>query len=92
MSCRFRHVTEPTNNVVNFRLFRLRNGVARADVIGPKLHGPGEYQRGFSEIAVCMPLEDAYAAAIRLANKNDTELVVTGDVSLWEPGWGDLVH
>ncbi len=91
MICQFRHVDELSRSAVTLHLFRTLNGSPRADVSGP--HQPAA-QGGLAavfEMTICMPLAEAFASAVRMANKNDAEMVVTGEASLWQPSWGSLV-
>jgi len=89
MICQFRYVETPSDISVNLRLYRMLNGAPRGDVKGPvsrHLTGVGDVYRA----DICLPLDVAFAAAIRMANVNDVELVVSGDRSLWWPSWGTL--
>jgi len=42
------------------------------------------------ELNVCIPLAEAFACGIRMANRHDVALVISGDRSLWDAGWGRL--
>jgi len=89
MTCPFRYVERSSDKSVNLYLFTTLNGTARADVKGPvstPVFGRGK----IFEMMICMPLAQAFTSAIRMANKNDIELVVSGDRSLWDPLWGNL--
>lgn len=89
MTCPFRYVERSSDQSVNLYLFTTLNGTERADVKG-SVSTP-EFGRGkIFEMLICMPLAQAFAMAIRMANKNDIELVVCGDRSLWDPQWGKL--
>ena len=89
MTCPFRYVEQSSDKSVNLYLFTTLNGTERADVKGPvskPVFGRGK----IFEMLICMPLGEAFTSAIRMANKNDIELVISGDRSLWNPVWGPL--
>ena len=91
MSCPFRYVDETSDTSVNLHLFRTINGTPRGDVKGPT----SRHCCGFGHVfdfEHCLPIAIAFALAIRMANRNDTELVVSGDRLLWNPSWGRLGH
>jgi hypothetical protein len=89
MNCSFRYVEKSCDSSVTLHLFRTNNGTVRADVRGPLTrHLDG--RSNFSELSICLTREDAFPTAIRMANRNDAELVVTGDPSLWSADWGVL--
>lgn len=74
---------------VNLHLFASADGIACGNVKGPvspNVTGPGD----ISEIRTALPLAKAFAYAIRVANRNDVEIVVSGDSSLWDQRWGCL--
>ena len=76
-------------NSVNFYLFASQDGTARANVKGPArphFDGHGE----IVDAMMSLPLAKAFAYAIRVANRNDVEIVVSGDPSLWDHRWGWL--
>jgi hypothetical protein len=89
MMCQFRYVETKSDISVNLHLYRMLNGTPRGDVKGPvspHVSGRGDVYH----LDSCLPVDVAFASAIRVANTNDTELVVTGDRSLWAPSWGTL--
>ncbi len=88
MSCQFRFVIEPDPTAVALRLF-LDEDYPQGEVTGPLI--------GDSPKSVCRHVDrcvsdkdTAFMAAIRIANTNDTEVVVLGDQGLWDPRWGVL--
>ena len=86
----FKYVAIPQNQSVALRLFRAPDGNPQGDVSGPLL---GYADAAFSdvvEVVRCSSLEDAFAAGIRMANKNDTDLVISGSPELWLSKWGEL--
>lgn len=87
MNC-FRYVDHTEKNCVEMRLFRGENGIPRADVImaGSVDNAPSSVV----ELARCVTLDNAFETAIRMANRNDTELVVSGNSELWQRQWGTL--
>lgn len=85
----FRYVAQNLPTSVTLHLFKTRNGTHRASVQGPSsatLHGLGSV----FELNVCIPLAEAFACGIRMANRNDVDLVISGDRSLWNARWGRL--
>lgn len=86
MTCRFRYVHNPDPALVSLRLFYDTDGVARAEVTGPT--------RAMNRLPDrCVVNSDAaITAAIRIANCNDVEVVVMGDLRLWDPAWGTVVR
>jgi hypothetical protein len=88
MPCRFRYVTDDVNDAVTMRLFR-SGPRYRAEVLGPiVLRETGEIRPVVDRVMA--NAADAFDLAIRIANSNDSELVITGDRSLWDPSWGIL--
>ena len=88
--CPFRYVDETTDTSVTLHLFRTINGTPRGDARGPTsgtLTGATMFDAVF-----CKPVNEAFAAAIRMANRNDTDVVVTGDRHLWNQEWGQLAE
>ena len=69
---------------VRLHLYKTINGTSRATVKGPR-------GTGTMEIAACKTLPEGFAIAIRMANRADVSVVVTGDATLWDGTWGDLV-
>jgi hypothetical protein len=89
VSCPFRFVEKPDSRTVTLRLFRT-DRIPWAVVTGP-LIGPetGRFQPAIDR---CITgLQDGFDLAIRIANTTDSELVVTGDPSLWQSRWGTLL-
>ena len=89
MMCQFRYVETKSDISVNLHLYRTLNGTPRGDVRGPvspHISGQGDVYH----LVGCLTLDVAFASAIRMANVNDAELVVSGDRSLWLPSWGTL--
>ena len=90
MSNCFKYVQNPQNQSVSLRLFTAADGSARGDVSGPM---PGDvYAEGNDvvEMMHCSSLDEAFAAGIRMANRNDTDLVISGNSELWLSKWGVL--
>lgn len=85
MSCTFRFVGEPDPSVVTLRLFRDPANLPRGEVIGPM-----RIQQALADRCL-VDCETAFRAAIRIANCQDAEVVVLGDPTLWNPGWGQLI-
>ena len=87
MRSSFRFVDAARDTAVNLFLFKSPSGMAQAVVMGPALDR-------ISEDVVCpfvpLPLDKAFAVAIRAANRNDVEILVSGDRSLWDDRWGWL--
>lgn len=89
MLCQFRYVEDQSDISVNLHLYRTLNGTPRGDVKGPvSRHFSGRGNVYYLDS--CLPLDVAFASAIRFANINDAELVISGDRSLWAPSWGTL--
>ena len=91
MQNEFRYVDLVYPDDVTLHLFKTLNGTPRADVKGPRAPVV-DGARAPVEAAACKPLPDAFAIAIRMANKNDVSIVVTGDATLWQPRWGELTY
>ncbi|HEV7344268.1 MAG TPA: hypothetical protein VGN60_01360 [Devosia sp.] len=87
----FRYTHAVPDTASNLHLFKTLNGTARADARGPRIDDDFG-GKVFLEGAVCEPLGVAFAAAIRLANSSDTEIVISGDRLLWNPAWGALIE
>ena len=89
MRSSFRFVDAARDTAVNLFLFKSPSGMAQAVVMGPALDR-------ISEDVVCpfvpLPLDKAFAVAIRAANRNDVEILVSGDRSLWDDRWGWLTR
>lgn len=87
MNC-FRYVDQTEKNCVEMRLFRGENGTPQADVMlaGDVDQAPS----GVVELVRCATLDKAFETAIRMANRNDAELVVSGNPELWQRRWGTL--
>jgi len=89
MTSPFRYVHKTSDASVTLHLFKPMNGTARGDVRGPS----SRHLDGRSDVCdmeACLPVADAFAAAIRMANRNNVELVVSGDRELWDVSWGRL--
>lgn len=86
MSCTFRYLNEREESAVTLELFR-RDGKAFGEVTGPRRFGLAIDSS--AKVRPTTPSE-AFAAAIRMANSDDLEVVVVGDSSVWEPSWGRL--
>lgn len=89
MKSSFLYTEETADSSVNLYLFAAEDGSARANVKGPVSQDIG----GRSEIydgMMALPLAKAFAYAIRVANRNDVAIVVSGDSSLWDHRWGWL--
>lgn len=86
MACQFRYVQNPEPSLVSLRLFYDKDGQPRAEVVGPSCAPDRLPDR-------CVVNRDtALTAAIRIANCNDVEVVVLGDLRLWDPQWGTVVR
>lgn len=85
----FRYVDDTPDASVNLHLFRTTNGAPRGDVRGP-VSRKADGRSNVAAMQSCLPLPIAFATAIRMANHNDTELVVSGDRALWDVAWGVL--
>lgn len=89
MICQFRYVDETSDAAVNLHLYSTINGTPRGDVRAPvSQHIDGSH--AVVEASSCLPLSVAFALAIRMANRNDVEIVVLGDHTLWDAQWGRL--
>lgn len=89
MDCPFRYVEQVDDDSVNLRLFTTSSGTPRGEVKGPvSRHLDGHST--ICETASLLSPHEAFATAIRMANRNDAELVVSGDRSLWNSEWGAL--
>ena len=89
MHCPFRYVEQVCDDSVNLRLFTTSSGTPCGEVKGPvSRHVDGHSI--ICETAVLLSPHEAFATAIRMANRNDAELVVSGDRSLWDNEWGAL--
>lgn len=85
----FRYVDETSDASVNLFLFRTLNGTPRGDVKGPvSRHFSGN--GNVFDLKICLPLAQAFAVAIRMANRNDTDIAISGDRALWDTRWGML--
>ena len=89
MSCQFRYV-EGASDAVVLRLFRDDVGAGRGDVSGPVIAQHSGQPADHVDRCI-LEAELAYFTAIRIANEADCELVVSGDVGLWDAQWGELV-
>ena len=88
VSTSFRFVQDRDERNVTLRLFQ-RSGRALGEVTGPRRCANG----GFVDVADKVWATDphrAFSSAIRMANLEEVELVVTGDPLLWIESWGDL--
>ena len=86
----FKYVEVPGRHCVALRLFVAPDGTPRGDVCGPLSSDPYTESSGVVELVQCSTLDDAFAAGIRMANKNDTDLVISGNSALWLSKWGQL--
>lgn len=91
MVSRFRHVDNYIFDAVTLHLFTTSDGIAQGDVAGPRRIELSGICLGIVERVSRATLACAFAAAIRIANRNDAEIVVTGDAGLWDSSWGQLV-
>ena len=89
MQRRFRFVGERDRARVTLALLR-RDGEPLGEVTGPTLAHPVGMEHA-EMVRATTPLE-AFAAALRMANNAECDLVVTGDVSVWDPAWGNLME
>jgi len=89
MTSSFRYSEQAADSAVNLHLFQTVDGAARANVKGPISRHTTD-DRELFESMTSMPLEKAFSSAIRMANRNDVEIVVSGDRSLWDANWGKL--
>lgn len=86
----FRYVDRAEADCVELRLFRSADGNPQGDVSGPVSGFPTDTFSDVLELVRCSTLDDAFQAGIRMANKNDAELVVSGNPELWLAKWGIL--
>lgn len=86
----FRYVEKPESDCVELRLFKAADGNPQGDVSGPIVDFPNGAFSDVVELVRCSSLDDAFQAGIRMANKNDAELVVSGCPELWQAKWGVL--
>jgi len=89
MMSSFRYVDAASDCSVNLFLFSSWTGKARARITGPVNRDARSGSKRFEKMSA-MPLTEAFPSAIRLANRNDVEVVVTGDRTLWNKSWGHL--
>ena len=91
MKSSFRYIENTADHLVNIFLFLTPGGEPRATVTGPlsDVAYPGKER---ATVTTALPLAKGFALAIRIANRNDIELVVSGDRYLWDHNWGTLVH
>lgn len=89
MICPFRYVEHSISTSVTLHLFKASCGTHSGSVEGPKVPMPFGIGTIF-ETRIGMPVADAFASGIRMANRNDVSLVISGDRSLWNPLWGQL--
>ena len=90
MNLSFKYVDKPEARCVLLHLFTAADGSSQGDVSGPR---PDIYSAGFPGVTIlrqCASLDDAFAAGIRMANRNDTDLVISGNADLWRSKWGQL--
>tara|TARA_R110002020_G_scaffold2136_20_gene9835 strand:- start:2273 stop:2596 length:324 start_codon:yes stop_codon:yes gene_type:complete len=91
MKSSFRYHDGPQNGSVTLFLFITPDNQPRATV-----RPPSGDDLAFSEAAADseapLPLAKAFALAVRIANRNDVEIVVNGDPALWDADWGLLVN
>jgi hypothetical protein len=86
----FRYVDRAETNCVELRLFKSAEGNPQGDVSGPVFGFPNGTFSDVLELVRCSTLDDAFQAGIRMANKNDAELVISGSPELWLAKWGVL--
>ena len=85
----FRYVDGMSDAYVTLHLFKTMDGSPRGDVRGPSsCHDDG--RSDVCDMEACLPVVLAFAAAVRMANRYDLELVVSGDRQLWDDAWGAL--
>ena len=89
MNC-FRYVEQPEENCVALRLFTAADGNPQGDVSGPIRDHRDAAFSDVVELVRCSTLDDAFQTGIRMANRNDTELVIYGSRELWLSKWGVL--
>jgi len=89
MKSSFRYVDATVDDLVTLFLFVDRDGEARARVTGP-CEVVSAHEDAAPDATSPLPLSKAFALAIRMANRNDVEIVVSGDRTLWQSDWGDL--
>jgi CheY-like chemotaxis protein len=85
----FRYVDETSDAAVTLHLFKTLNGTPRGDVRGPSSRHP-DGRSDVCDMEACLPVALAFTAAVRMANRNNVELVVSGDRELWDVAWGLL--
>jgi hypothetical protein len=83
MTCQFRYVDDRSDTSVTLHLFRTLNGTPRGDVRGPSSrHDDG--RSDVCDMESCLPVPTAFAVAVRMANRLDVELVISGDRQLYD--------
>lgn len=88
MICQFRYVDQTQDNCATLHLFNSKDGAPAAMVRGPFKDVAGQ-SRVYESTDGLSPGR-AFATAIRMANRHDVELVVTGARSVWDHAWGVL--
>lgn len=89
MHIEFRYVDETSDASVTLHLFKTINGTPRGDVRGPATR-TCDGRPGSRELQLCLVVRDAFPIAIRMANRNNVDLVISGDRTLWNEEWGSL--
>ena len=90
MRSSFRYVDETADNAVNLFLFYNHSGEPRS-MVRPPLGASTVNIDVAGDNDAPLPLSKAFALAIRMANRNDVEIVVSGEATLWDDDWGDLI-
>lgn len=89
MKSPFRYMTVSSDASVTLHLFKTVNGTGRGDVRGP-IRRRLDYRNDIRDLQLCLPVTLAVTAGIDMADRYGTELLVSGDRSLWDDRWGEL--
>lgn len=89
MICPFRYVHAVSDAATNLHMFKTLGGDAYGNVRGA-VSNEFNGLKVFDDIPG-QPLSKAFATVIRMANRSDTEIEVSGDRQLWNSEWGQLV-
>ncbi|MCS6761351.1 MAG: hypothetical protein MO846_04695 [Candidatus Devosia symbiotica] len=74
---------------MNIFLFNTLDGVSRATIKGHVSYYLADRNKIF-EIMAFLPLAKAFSTTIRMINRNDVKILVSGDRDLWDSNWGLL--
>lgn len=85
----FRYVDKTSDASVTLHLFKTMDGTPRGDVRGPSSRHLDD-RSDVCDMEACLPVALAFAAAVRMASRNNVDVVVSGDRALWDVAWGGL--